>query len=77
MNSNLKKSYISIYYFQLSVHPEQDVYVVVMKGAPEQVIDRCDTIFINNETKPLTTKLRNTCDKACLELAGQGNKTIQ
>lgn len=63
--------------FKVSVHPEDDNCIVVMKGAPEKVLERCGTIFLNNETTTLTPKLRAICDIACMELAGKGKDLIQ
>lgn len=47
--------------------------LVVMKGAPEKILERCETIYMNKETKPLHSTLRNMCDRACWELASKGN----
>ncbi|GJQ68890.1 hypothetical protein Trydic_g6085 [Trypoxylus dichotomus] len=62
--------------YQVSVHREHEGCIVVMKGAPEKVLERCDTIFLNNETTAFTSKLRNMCDRACLELAGKGERVL-
>ncbi|KRT79051.1 hydrolase, partial [Oryctes borbonicus] len=58
------------------VHLEEDRCIVVMKGAPEKVLERCNKIYLNNEVKEFNPKLRSMCDRACLELAGKGERVL-
>ncbi|CAD5115943.1 DgyrCDS4873 [Dimorphilus gyrociliatus] len=66
--------------YQVSIHetdnPEDRRYLVVMKGAPERILDRCSTIFINNEEKPLTDEWRESFNQAYLELGGLGERVL-
>merc|ERR1711915_539600 len=43
--------------FQVSIHESQDHkdnYLLVMKGAPERILERCTTIVINGKELPMT-----------------------
>lgn len=61
---------------QVSVHAlETEGCLVVMKGAPERIIERCTTILLDRDDVELTDTLRATCDKACLTLAEQGKNS--
>merc|ERR1712051_463099 len=41
--------------FQVSIHESDDPrYLLVMKGAPERILDRCSTILINGKEEELT-----------------------
>ncbi|KAF2900898.1 hypothetical protein ILUMI_05303 [Ignelater luminosus] len=67
----------SVTKFQVSVHAlEKSGCLLVMKGAPERILERCKTIFIDNSTKDMTDRLRAVCDSACLELAGKGERVL-
>jgi sodium/potassium-transporting ATPase subunit alpha len=61
----------------VSVH-EQDAasddrrHVLVMKGAPERILDRCTTILINGEEQELTEEWKTAFNTAYLELGGLG-----
>lgn len=51
-------------------------YLLVMKGAPERILDRCSTILINGEEKPLTEEWREAFNQAYLELGGLGERVL-
>ena len=42
-----------------------------MKGAPERILERCSTIFINSEEVPLDEEMKEAFNNAYLELGGQ------
>lgn len=47
--------------YQVSVHETDDgnkSYLLVMKGAPERILDRCTTILLNGKEEKLDDKLR-------------------
>ena len=48
---------------QVSIHeqdnPDDQRYVLVMKGAPERILDRCTTILINGEEQEVTEEWRS------------------
>ena len=43
-----------------------------MKGAPERIIDRCTTILMNGEERPLDAEMREAFEQAYVELGGLG-----
>lgn len=65
---------------QVSIHETQDPndprYILVMKGAPERILDRCSSIFINGEEKPLNEEWREAFNNAYLELGGLGERVL-
>jgi len=66
--------------FQISIHstedPSDSAYLLVMKGAPERILDRCTTIFIRGEELELNEKIREKFNKAYLELGGMGERVL-
>ncbi len=47
-----------------------------MKGAPERILDRCSTILINGEEKPLGEDWKDAFNQAYLELGGLGERVL-
>ena len=70
----------SLFGLQVSIHetedPDDPRYLLVMKGAPERILDRCSTIFTNGEEKPLTEEWREAFNQAYLELGGLGERVL-
>ncbi|CAJ0604430.1 unnamed protein product [Cylicocyclus nassatus] len=64
--------------YQVSIHdvPESDSYLLVMKGAPERILDVCSTIFLNGKEEALDEKLRSDFNSAYLELGGMGERVL-
>ena len=67
--------------YQVSIHetqPEKDIegYLLVMKGAPERILQRCNTILINGEEKELTEEWKESFNNAYLELGGLGERVL-
>ncbi|CAD5227303.1 unnamed protein product [Bursaphelenchus xylophilus] len=65
--------------FQISIHEVDDGhpgYLLVMKGAPERVLDCCATILLKGEEKPLDQHLRHHFNEAYLELGGLGERVL-
>jgi len=68
--------------YQVSIHSkgdDEDVpgpYVLVMKGAPERILDRCSTILINGENKEMTDEWKEAFNGAYLELGGLGERVL-
>ena len=66
--------------FQVSVHETEDEkdprYLLVMKGAPERILDRCSTIVVNGEEKELDQEWRDAFNCAYLELGGLGERVL-
>jgi len=65
--------------YQVSVH-EQDKddprHCLVMKGAPERILDRCTSILINGEELELTEEWKDAFNNAYLELGGLGERVL-
>ena len=47
-----------------------------MKGAPERILERCSTIFINGKDKILDEEMKDAFNNAYLELGGLGERVI-
>nr|AOG19177.1 Na/K-ATPase alpha-subunit [Eurythoe complanata] len=66
--------------YQVSIHKIQENNdprnLLVMKGAPERILDRCSTIYIHGEEKPLTEEWREAFNQAYLELGGLGERVL-
>merc|ERR1711937_307428 len=54
--------------FQVSIHEcddkSVDGYLLVMKGAPERILDRCSTIIVNGKELPLTQEWKDAFNTA-------------
>jgi len=63
---------------QLSIHEMADgkQYILVMKGAPERILDRCTTIFLHGEEREMTQDWRDAFNQAYLELGGLGERVL-
>ena len=68
--------------YQVSIHEcsstEEDVEanLLVMKGAPERILQRCTTILIDGEEKELDEEWKNAFNNAYLELGGLGERVL-
>uniref|UniRef100_A0A8C3XSN7 Sodium/potassium-transporting ATPase subunit alpha n=1 Tax=Chelydra serpentina TaxID=8475 RepID=A0A8C3XSN7_CHESE len=65
--------------FQLSIHEREDNpegYLLVMKGAPERILDRCSTILAQGQELPLDEEMRDAFQNAYLELGGLGERVL-
>lgn len=64
--------------YQVSVHEITDDprYLIVMKGAPERILDRCSTIFMNDKEVPLDDKLKDSFQQAYMDLGGLGERVL-
>merc|ERR1711990_890262 len=66
--------------FQVSVHEQEDKndnrQLLVMKGAPERIVDRCSTIVIEGRELPLTEEWKNAFEAAYMELGGLGERVL-
>jgi len=65
---------------QLSVHetedPNDNRYLLVMKGAPERILDRCSTIMLQGKEQPMDEELKEAFQNAYLELGGLGERVL-
>merc|ERR1719309_984111 len=65
--------------FQVSIHESQDHkdnYLLVMKGAPERILERCTTIVINGKELPMTDQWKDAFETAYMELGGLGERVL-
>uniref|UniRef100_A0A914HS84 Sodium/potassium-transporting ATPase subunit alpha n=1 Tax=Globodera rostochiensis TaxID=31243 RepID=A0A914HS84_GLORO len=63
--------------YQVSVHYTPDEgHLLVMKGAPERVLSRCDRMLIGGEERVLDNELREAFEKAYLDLGGMGERVL-
>lgn len=63
----------------MSVHEVDDAdksYLLVMKGAPERILDRCSTIMVKGEIYPLDEDRRKRFEEAYLQLGGMGERVL-
>ncbi len=51
-------------------------YVLVMKGAPERILDRCSTILINGKEEILDEAMKDAFNAAYMELGGLGERVL-
>merc|ERR1719276_676775 len=66
--------------FQVSIHETEDKndnrHLLVMKGAPERIVDRCSSIVIDGKELPLTQEWKDAFEAAYMELGGLGERVL-
>merc|ERR1712142_775173 len=66
--------------YQVSIHETEDEsdprYLLVMKGAPERILDRCSTILLNGEEVPLDKEKTDAYNQAYDGLGGLGERVL-
>jgi sodium/potassium-transporting ATPase subunit alpha len=67
--------------YQVSIHEREDksdssFHLLVMKGAPERIMDRCSTILVNGEEKAITDEWKDSFNNAYMELGGLGERVL-
>ncbi|XP_059828836.1 sodium/potassium-transporting ATPase subunit alpha-2 isoform X1 [Hypanus sabinus] len=69
--------------YQLSIHKmeagegsAEPHHLLVMKGAPERILDRCSTILMHGQEAPLDQEMREAFQNAYLELGGLGERVL-
>ena len=62
--------------YQVSIHEKEGGYLLVMKGAPERILDRCSTILVNGNGVELDQEWKNKFEAAYLELGGLGERVL-
>ncbi|XP_026060529.1 sodium/potassium-transporting ATPase subunit alpha-1 isoform X3 [Carassius auratus] len=68
--------------YQLSIHKNpnsnatESSHLLVMKGAPERILDRCSSILIQGKEQPLDDELKDAFQNAYLELGGLGERVL-
>ncbi|XP_062386759.1 sodium/potassium-transporting ATPase subunit alpha-2 isoform X2 [Sardina pilchardus] len=65
--------------YQLSIHePEEspNSNLLIMKGAPERILDRCSTIMIQGQEVAMDDDWRDAFQNAYMELGGLGERVL-
>uniref|UniRef100_A0A7N8XQJ1 Sodium/potassium-transporting ATPase subunit alpha n=1 Tax=Mastacembelus armatus TaxID=205130 RepID=A0A7N8XQJ1_9TELE len=66
--------------YQLSIHknttPGESKHLLVMKGAPERILDRCSTIMMQGKEQPLDEEMKDAFQNAYIELGGLGERVL-
>ncbi|XP_071217039.1 sodium/potassium-transporting ATPase subunit alpha-2 isoform X1 [Salvelinus alpinus] len=65
--------------YQLSIHEQEDNengHLLVMKGAPERILDRCSTILIHGQEVPMDANWNEAFQSAYMELGGLGERVL-
>ncbi|KAL2102808.1 hypothetical protein ACEWY4_001976 [Coilia grayii] len=66
--------------YQLSIHknptPGETKHLLVMKGAPERILDRCSSIVLQGKEQPLDDEMKDAFQNAYVELGGLGERVL-
>jgi sodium/potassium-transporting ATPase subunit alpha len=66
--------------FQVSVHelddPNERRHLLVMKGAPERILERCTTIVVDGVDRSLNQEWKDAFNEAYMELGGMGERVL-
>ncbi|CAD5215636.1 unnamed protein product [Bursaphelenchus okinawaensis] len=65
--------------YQISIHDTEDEdnrLLVVMKGAPERVLEKCSTIMLKDGEVEMTDDMKKRFNDAYLELGGLGERVL-
>ncbi|VEL43593.1 unnamed protein product [Protopolystoma xenopodis] len=63
----------------ISIHETDDNderYLLVMKGAPERIVDRCSTILINGREELISNQWKEAFNNAYMDLGGMGERVL-
>ena len=64
---------------QLSIHEREEDpqgHILVMKGAPERILERCSRILLQGQEVPLDEEMKEAFQNAYLELGGLGERVL-
>ena len=66
--------------YHVTIHQNENqsesVHFLCMKGAPERILEKCATIFLEGQDKPLDDDLKKEFNAAYLKLGGLGERVI-
>ncbi|XP_040287020.1 potassium-transporting ATPase alpha chain 2 [Bufo bufo] len=66
--------------FQLSIHetdnPQDQRLLLVMKGAPERILEKCSTIMLGGKELTLDESMKDSFQTAYMELGGLGERVL-
>ncbi|CAG9561242.1 unnamed protein product [Danaus chrysippus] len=68
----------SINKYQMSIHfdTQSSKYYLAMKGAPERILSRCDTVIFHNQDIKMTNDMKDVANKAIENLANTGQRVL-
>ena len=61
---------------QMSIHEHANRHLMVMKGAPELILDKCSTILENGKEHQITDETRMNFDEAYKYLCNMGERVV-
>lgn len=80
LQSRYSSTFAHLFLFQLSVHETDETndshYLLVMKGAPERILERCSTIMLQGKEQPMDEEMKEAFQNAYLELGGLGERVL-
>merc|ERR1711884_969000 len=64
--------------YQVSIHEQsgKNNYLLVMKGAPERILERCTTIHVNGQDLPMDQQWKDRFNAAYMTLGGMGERVL-
>merc|ERR1739844_677853 len=64
--------------YQVSIHEQagKNNYLLVMKGAPERILERCTTIHVNGQDLPMDQQWKDRFNAAYMDLGGMGERVL-
>jgi len=66
--------------YQVSIHETEDPkdkrYLLVMKGAPERILDRCNKIMSQGKIHDMTQEWKDDFETAYMDLGGRGERVL-
>merc|ERR1711899_112613 len=64
--------------YQVSIHEQagKNNYLLVMKGAPERILERCTTIHVNGQDLPMDQQWKDRFNAAHMNLGGMGERVL-
>ncbi len=62
--------------FHMSIHESREGYRIVMKGAPELILERCSTIYIDEKSIAMTPAWEKKAHNYLTEMASKGHRVI-
>ncbi|XP_026667920.1 sodium/potassium-transporting ATPase subunit alpha-like [Ceratina calcarata] len=67
----------SITKYQMSIHVDDDGYIMILKGAPEVILEKCTEILTaDGETRAMTATDHSLSRRACSELGYLGERVL-
>merc|ERR1712165_210545 len=62
--------------YQVSIHEQGSANLLVMKGAPERILDRCSSILVDGKEETLDDAWKAKFNAAYMELGGLGERVL-